>query len=145
MDAFEAISMPDSSALLINKRFSVSEANRAIPLVRRIVQDIVREYARLNDLHRECRKYDAEGDLACAEEVRGQYARVTDRLSALREELEDIGCELKDYSVGLVDFPARIDGRDILLCWMLGEDRISHWHEMDAGFAGRQPVGNDWA
>lgn len=145
MDAFEAISMPAQSAILMNKRFTVAEANRAIPLVRRIVIDIVREYARLNELHRECRKYDAEGDSGRTEELRGQYALVTDRLSALREELEEIGCELKDYSVGLVDFPARVDNRDILLCWMLGEERIAHWHESDAGFTGRQPIDNEWA
>jgi hypothetical protein len=144
MDAFEAISLPDSSAVSNHKRFSVAEANRALALVRRIVVDIVREYAMLRELHSECGRSDAAGDQSRAEDLRRQYAVVTDRLSGLREELEDIGCELKDYSAGLVDFPCRIDGRDILLCWMLGEERVSYWHEMDTGFAGRQPVGSEW-
>lgn len=144
MDAFEAISLPDPSALSCRKRFSLPEANRAVTLVRRIVTDIVREYARLRELHSACRIYDAEGDSARAEETRRQYAAVTDRLAALREELDEIGCELKDYATGLVDFPSRLHGRDVLLCWMLGEDKVGHWHEVDADAARRQPIGDEF-
>ena len=145
MDAFEAISLPESSTLSVRKRFSVAEANRALTLVRRIVVDIVREYAHLRELYGACRQVDAEGEPARAEDIRRQYALATDRLSALRDELEEVGCELKDYSIGLVDFPARVDGRNVLLCWMLGEEGVAHWHETDAGFSSRQPVNSDWA
>jgi hypothetical protein len=62
------------------------------------------------------------------------------RLSALVSELTDIGCELKDANIGLIDFIGRHDGRDIYLCWRLGEDNIQFWHELHAGFAGRQPI-----
>jgi len=144
MDAFEAISLPEYSSLSCRKRFSLAEANRAITLVQRIVADIVRDYAQLRDLHASCRLHDAAGDSEHAEEARGRYVRATDRLSALREELEEIGCELKDYAIGLVDFPATLHGRDVLLCWKLGEEKISYWHELDAGAAGRQPVGAEW-
>lgn len=144
MDAFEAISLPDSSPLSCRKRFTLAEANRAITLVQRIVTDIVREYARLRELHSTCRKYEADGETARAEEVRGQYAAVTDRLSALREELEEIGCELKDYASGLVDFPSSLDGRDVMLCWMLGEGKIGHWHEAQSGAGKRHPIGSEW-
>lgn len=144
MDAFEAISLPDSSALSCRKRFSVAEANRAITLVRRIVTDIVREYACLRELHATCRRLEAEGNTAEAEEARRQYIRLTDRLSTLREELEEIGCELKDYASGLVDFPARLQGRDVLLCWVLGEETVCHWHEVENGAGSRQPIGAEW-
>ena len=144
MDAFEAISLPDSSTLSCRKRFSVAEANRAITLVRRIVTDIVREYARLRELHAICRRHEAEGDAGLAEAARGQYVSVTDRLSALREELEEIGCELKDYASGLVDFPSRLNGRDVQLCWMLGEEEVCHWHEVQAGVGGRRPIDGEW-
>ena len=56
------------------------------------------------------------------------------------EELSDVGCELKDFRTGLVDFVGRHQGRDVCLCWKLGEDRIAFWHETSAGYAGRQPV-----
>jgi hypothetical protein len=63
-----------------------------------------------------------------------------ERLEDYVDELTEIGCELKDYSVGLVDFTGRHEGRDVYLCWKLGEAEIGHWHELDAGVAGRQPV-----
>src|SRR3989441_13332505 len=55
-------------------------------------------------------------------------------------ELEQIGCEFKGFDEGLVDFHGRLDEREILWCWKFGEDRITHWHELEAGFAGRQPL-----
>ncbi len=140
MDAFEAISLPESSIPSLKKRFSVDEANRSLVLVRRVVADIMREYSHLRELHARCRKSEDQANPPTAEEFRRQYVALTDRLSYLREELDDIGCELKDYRVGMVDFPARIDGRDVLLCWKMGEERVAHWHELDAGFAGRQPI-----
>lgn len=140
MDAFEAISLPESSSLSSRKFFSVAEANRSLVLVRRIVADIVAEYRRLRELHDTCLRLDSEGDVAAAEKVRGQYAAATDRLAALREELEEVGCELKDYGQGLVDFPARLKDRAILLCWKYDEESVDFWHEADAGFAGRQPI-----
>ncbi len=145
MDAFEAISLPESSVPSIHRQFTPAEANRSLTLVRRIVADIAREYAQLRELHARCREYDVQGDAARAEQMRERYAAVTDHLSALREELEEIGCELKDYASGLVDFPARLDGRDVLLCWRMGEEQVSHWHELHAGFGGRQPVSAEWA
>ena len=56
------------------------------------------------------------------------------------EQLEKIGCLLKDLERGLVDFYCKFEGKDIFLCWKLGEDKIKAWHEIDAGFGGRQPV-----
>ena len=55
-------------------------------------------------------------------------------------EPEGIGCEVKDVQTGLVDFRAMRDGRAVYLCWRLGEEDIAFWHELDAGFAGRQPL-----
>ncbi len=63
-----------------------------------------------------------------------------DRLSQLVDELAEIGVELKDYETGLVDFVGRHEGRDVYLCWKLGEEKITHWHELNTGFAGRKPV-----
>ena len=54
------------------------------------------------------------------------------------KELKNLGIELKDYDTGLIDFLCWMDGREVYLCWRLGESEVSHWHEIDAGFAGRQ-------
>jgi hypothetical protein len=56
------------------------------------------------------------------------------------DELTSIGVELKDYQMGLVDFIGRHQGRDVYLCWKLGESKIGFWHELHTGFTGRQPV-----
>jgi hypothetical protein len=63
--------------------------------------------------------------------------------ATLREEIERLAREeilLRDPETGLVDFPGERDGRRIWLCWRLGEDRVAHWHEVDAGFHGRRPL-----
>ena len=53
---------------------------------------------------------------------------------------DERGILLRDLDRGLVDFPALIDGREVYLCWIDGEDDITHWHELEEGFAGRQPL-----
>ena len=55
-------------------------------------------------------------------------------------ELDQLHVELKDYYTGLVDFLCWMDGREVYLCWRLGESEVGFWHELDAGFAGRQPL-----
>lgn len=140
MDAFEAVSLPELSPPSGKKYFSPVEANRALPLVRRVVADIVENYAQLHTLHGTCRGLEGRGKSADAELARQRYLRLTDHLAELREELEQIGCELKDYGVGLVDFPAWQDGREVCLCWRHGEERVGFWHETDSGFAGRRPI-----
>ena len=65
---------------------------------------------------------------------------VAGKINSYLQELEQLGCEFKGPDQGLVDFHGRLDGREILWCWKLGEDRIAHWHELDAGFAGRQAI-----
>ena len=124
--------------------FTIDKANRALPLVRRIVEDLVRGYARwrekvqefeLATAMRRADQLDPEADrlqrdvMALAEEVHGFMA-----------ELEQLGVELKEPQTGLVDFPARIDGRPAYLCWRLGEPAVEFWHDRDAGFAGRKPL-----
>ena len=56
------------------------------------------------------------------------------------ERITEQGIEIKDINTGLIDFPSERDGREVYLCWHLGESEIGYWHELDAGFAGRQPL-----
>lgn len=117
------------------KYFTVSEANSALPYVSRVVEDITKVYARIIELRRGAEK--AGNPDTTAEK---EYETTMDRLSELVDELHAVGVELKDFELGLVDFPAIHDGRDVLLCWKRGEKDIGHWHEIDAGLAGRQSV-----
>jgi hypothetical protein len=63
-----------------------------------------------------------------------------DRLDTLVRQIQALGVELKDINLGLLDFPALREGRLVYLCWKYGEDEIRFWHEIDAGFGGRQPL-----
>ena len=63
-----------------------------------------------------------------------------DKLDALVHQIQDLGVLIKDINLGLLDFPALRDGREVYLCWQYGEGEIAFWHEVEAGFAGRQPI-----
>ena len=67
---------------------------------------------------------------------RGFYATLTEELERIRA----LGGAVKELDTGLVDFPGRRDGEDILLCWRLGEKRVGFWHTLEGGFAGRRPL-----
>jgi hypothetical protein len=62
--------------------------------------------------------------------------RVKDTLA----EIDSTGVQVKDLDIGLLDFPCQVEGRTVLLCWKLGENGITHWHDTSEGFAGRKPI-----
>jgi hypothetical protein len=75
-----------------------------------------------------------------ASKLRGEHNRLTGSLRESLEGIEATGCVVKDLDVGLLDFPAKIDGEVVYLCWKLGEDRIRFWHRQSEGFRGRKPI-----
>ena len=125
-------------------RFTVEDANRTLPLVRRIVSDAVRDYWRWQEKIREYeavaayRKADSPSD--DAEQLEREAQQLARDIDGYIAEIRQLGVEMKGIDTGLVDFPAEVDGRPVLLCWQLGEESVQYWHEEDAGFAGRQPV-----
>lgn len=118
--------------------FTIEHANRTLPLVRRIVSEVVREYAVVCNLEDQVQRAAAEGRTERVLRLRDEHTDRLDHLRELTDELATIGVELKDGEKGLIDFPSQRDDRDIYLCWRLGEKRIEHWHELDAGFIGRR-------
>jgi hypothetical protein len=123
------------------KFFTIASANRALVLVRRVTQDIVDRYAELMALRSEREELaQTAGHADRLELLQREITARIDRLNRLQDELSDIGCELKDYKLGLVDFPAQRAGRKVWLCWRLGEAELTHWHELETGFAGRMPI-----
>jgi len=128
------------------KYFTVDEANKALPLVRMIVGDIVRQdrvvedlQQRLSMLTRERRR--PANDLYTEELAHSQAELDAEevKLRTYIEELKRLGVEFKGPE-GLCDFYSVRDGREVFLCWRLGEPEVSYWHDLDAGFAGRQPL-----
>lgn len=124
------------------KLFTIEEANSLLPSVRPIVKSIQRSHRRVISFQTTA-KHAAEGaESGGGGMVRGpQYARLLIDLSMGAGKLESLGVQLKDYSQGLIDFPSMRDGRVVLLCWKADEgDQLEWWHDVEAGFAGRQPL-----
>ena len=119
------------------KHFTLDMANKTLPLVRRIVEDIVHTHDHALDL---LAKSESVKDSVKQSATQKQLDSSMDRLQSLVRELSDIGCELKDYKTGLIDFLGQHQGREVHLCWKLGEDKIGYWHELNDGFAGRKPI-----
>lgn len=130
------------------KYFTVAEANAMLPLVRAIVDDIVTLYndvqerrerlAKVRQAHghrRDDDSYDEE-----VQQIEDEIEKDYDRLNEFGDELRRLGVELKDPVSGLIDFLTQIDGREAYLCWKLGEGEITFWHELNAGFGGRQSL-----
>ena len=131
-----------------HRYFTLSEANSTLPLVRRIVADIARVYPEWRDL---VARYELAAAQAKPEwgesreqlDLRARIEKIAGQINGFLGELDQIGCVFKGFEQGLVDFYGKMDGREILWCWQLGEDSIKHWHEIETGYAGRRPVPSD--
>ena len=123
--------------------FTVEQANRTLPLVRRIVEDIVRSYAAWQERVRDFELAQAvarpDAPDPAVERLQREAQGLAADIAAFVAELELLGVEFKGFEQGLVDFPAMLGGRQVCLCWQLGEPAVEYWHDRDAGFAGRRP------
>lgn len=126
--------------------FTVDEANKSLTYVSVVVADIVKQIEKVNTLRQRLATITGSrkkpvGDVYTEELAQSQTeVEVEERkLSDFVDELTRAGVELKGPD-GLCDFPSLRDGRPIYLCWRLGEPSVQHWHEIDAGFTGRQPL-----
>jgi hypothetical protein len=121
------------------RHFSVAEANAVLPWVRERLERLRDAQARLGD--EEAREALAEAGPGNGGGDPGRV--VSEAFVELRNELiafQEVGVILRDLERGLVDFPSLMDGREVYLCWVDGEDELGYWHEIEAGYAGRQPL-----
>jgi hypothetical protein len=130
------------------KTFTLDEAQALLPVVESLLKRAMegkrcaeKVESGLNSLAQ--RIYFSGGMRVNAGGIAKQRAELEDHLKQVREtvaEIDAIGVQVKDLESGLLDFPCRVDEEVVLLCWRMGEPAIEHWHTMDAGFQGRQPV-----
>ena len=129
----------------MTRYFTREEAEALLPQVSVVLRDVQREHAAMKEreLALEELEMRARGNGHHLHEhiakLQQELAHNVQALRSLMAELERLGCELKDPETGLIDFLGLRDGREIYLCWLLGEERINYWHELHTGFAGRQP------
>lgn len=126
------------------RTFTVEQANRMLPLVRRIVRDIV-------DTHqtwtRAVQSYEtaatwtrADSPSSQLKPLEAEVRRLAIEIEGYLVELRELGVDFKGFEQGLVDFPGEREGRVVCLCWKLDEDEVKFWHEVTDGYAGRQPL-----
>ena len=113
--------------MLTPRLYTIEGARRTLPLVRRIVGDVVRTAAEMQRLQ-------SPGD----DEI---LDTLQTKLRKYAAELDSLGVELKDPVTGLVDFYWKRGDETVYLCWKHGEEGIDHWHDLQSGFGGRQPLG----
>ena len=125
------------------KQFTVEQANATLPLVKRIVEDIVAQHRLWHEKLLEIDLVAASGrasDAELAERLAREAQGIAREIETFRRELVSLGIQLKDARLGLIDFASTMGERPILLCWRLGEPEVQFWHDPEAGYAGRQPL-----
>ena len=117
---------------MVRKMFTPKEANRRLPLVKKIVGDILSKGKALRSFFEQSK----------GGEVPGECLTLQAEIEELLSELEDLGCFYKDWNfeIGLVDFPAVIEGEDVLLCWRSDEKELRFYHSLEDGYLGRQLI-----
>jgi hypothetical protein len=126
------------------KVFTLSEARSLIPRLRKLLARVTREREVLLDMRLEIDLAREKAEFGGGSPLGPTYLRHMIRFSEAVQEVQYLGVHVKDFRTGLVDFPYEREGRIIYLCWKPDEDEIGWWHETDSGFAGRQPLTDDF-
>jgi hypothetical protein len=134
------------------KRFTLTEAQRLIPQMERLLRDAIERKAAYEDAEREIHTMQQRvmmmgGVSVDRDHVTALNQRREEAASQLRAAIEGVqeeGVQIKDLDVGLIDFPTLYRGAEVLLCWKLGERKIEYWHDTEEGFRGRKPIDQDF-
>ena len=131
-----------------NRTFSLDEAHTLLPVLESLlrrgmeakkqVEEIEGEFQKIN--HRIFLAGGSEIDVVKLARRRAACDKALQTIKDCLAEIEATGAQVKDMDMGLLDFPCQVDGETILLCWKLGEERITYWHGTEEGFAGRKPI-----
>jgi hypothetical protein len=125
------------------KYFTVNQANQALVLVRPIVRDIMTKRKKMIEIKRTVRNLKdtkKENIDEIVNELSLSLRNVSKDITYHLEELEMVGCYLKDFELGVINFPSILNGRVVFLCWMFGEVEVGFWHELTKGLAERKPI-----
>ena len=127
--------------------FTSEEANDALEEVRPLTEELVehrRALVELQELQSSLiQRIGGNGGNVDPSELQDLQERLDEEVAGIARcvaRIHEVGALVKDLDVGLVDFPARREGVDVLLCWRLGEDEVGYWHGLDEGFSGRKPL-----
>jgi hypothetical protein len=134
------------------KRFTLREAQSLIPSVDPLLRQAIDTKCRYAEAEQAIRSFSERillmggivVDRRRAADVRQRRDRAAEDLRGLIDNVQELGCVIKDLDTGLIDFPTLFRGREVYLCWKLGESSIAWWHGTDEGFAGRKAIDQDF-
>lgn len=134
------------------KRFTLEEAQSLIPSVDRLLRKAVELKSGYKSAEKRVESFQRRivmmgglvVDRSEVKQTREQRDEAAAGLRRVMEEVQELGCLVKDLDIGLVDFPTVFQGREVYLCWKLGEPAIAFWHGTDEGFAGRKAIDDDF-
>ena len=125
------------------KYFTSDEANRSLVLVSKVVKDILTLYCRAKILEEQYSVLDRETERTQRKLLKRHYEGLLKQLQGYNRELGEIGCRLRDWQTGAVDWPAFYQDREIYLCWRMGEGKVQYYHEAYESFAARRRLPTD--
>jgi hypothetical protein len=131
-----------------NRTFSLEEAQTLLPVLESLLRNAINGKKLIEEVDAEfqatAHKVFLKGgtllNIVHLARRKAQREKAVQRVKDAVAEIDATGVQVKDLDIGLLDFPCRVDGEIILLCWKLGEAAISHWHGTEEGFAGRKPI-----
>lgn len=122
------------------KIFTVEQANRMLPALRKVVALLQDRVRWLESNRPEVPFLVEEFKIPLDAPVDPEYFANLLKIRRIMAEVDVMGCQIKDIQMGLVDFPAKIDGKDVLLCWRAGEESVRYYHDLTSGYSGRRPI-----
>lgn len=134
------------------RHFRLEEAERILPEVERALRDAIFQKAEYESadgqMDRSMQKIRMAGGSRVSPgpflALRARKDAAASALTAAVERVGDLGAQIKDLNMGLIDFPTMYRGREVLLCWKLGEERIAYWHGVEEGYRGRKPIDEEF-
>jgi hypothetical protein len=129
----------EGTELVHERHFTREEANALLPQLTALLAQLREARDELTDVEAHEALADAAPTNGGGEEGR-QVGIAFLEVRRLLETVEQAGIVLRDIDRGLVDFPALMDGREVYLCWELGEDEVGYWHDLEGGYGGREPL-----
>ncbi len=133
---------------MAQRTFSLDDAQMLLPVLESLLRRAMETKKRVEEIEQQFQKINyrifllggVEPDIRSLARLRAESDKAVQVFKDTRGEIEATGVQVKDLDVGLLDFPCVVDKEVILLCWKLGEEKITHWHGIEEGFAGRKPI-----
>ncbi|HLH09142.1 MAG TPA: DUF2203 domain-containing protein [Terriglobales bacterium] len=133
---------------MANRTFTLSQARELLPVVESLLRGIQEKKRRVEEIDQKFQEVNSRIllhgglllDIAPFAQLRAERERLAEGIKDAVSEIGAMGVQIKDLDTGLLDFPCMVDGEVILLCWKMGEETITHWHNTKEGFAGRKAI-----